>query len=266
MPSASATTAARAGRRSSMNSTLLPGVLTVARDDCPAGRRFAGHHPDLLAVVHQVLELPQHHLPHVLRQMIIQRVAVYLERMILPALALVYECAVVIQRQCGMQIGPAAARCAWYYTANAGIPAASIDELPQLGGCAAPAVRNCREKLPQGGAGDVLRAGPKSALARPSDAQKLVQGDARKAMAHGDTSTSENEPRLPPERIRAARNPAGDVPIGLAGDSKNRPLPDAPRSPRETALSRGNFFHGKYDLHAARELPRLPSRSRPTRP
>jgi hypothetical protein len=85
----------------------LPGVATGARGNDAALRGIAPQDADLIVIGHQALKLAQHHLPHKLRQMIIQRIPVYLKSVIFATLALIDQGIVVVLRQGGGEGHPA---------------------------------------------------------------------------------------------------------------------------------------------------------------
>jgi hypothetical protein len=87
----------------------LPGVATGARGNCAALKRIAPQDANLIVIAHQTLELAQNHLPHELRQVIIQCIPVNLKSVILAVLALIDQGIVVGLRQGAVQMHPAAA-------------------------------------------------------------------------------------------------------------------------------------------------------------
>ena len=81
------------------NRVYCRACATGARGNHAALQRIAAQNADLIVIAHQSLKLAQYHLPHKLRQMIIQRIPVYLKSVILATLALIDQGLVVVLRQ-----------------------------------------------------------------------------------------------------------------------------------------------------------------------
>jgi hypothetical protein len=112
----------------------VPGVPTGARGNHAALKRIAHQEAILIVINHHVLELPQDHLPYRLRQMIIQRIPVYLKSVILATRASLNERLVGILRQGCANSGPTALLSAHDLATGSRVSTQGRDQLAQLGG------------------------------------------------------------------------------------------------------------------------------------
>jgi hypothetical protein len=163
----------------------LPGVATGARGNCAALKRFASQDANLVVIAHQALELAQDHLPHELRQMIIQRIPVYLKSVILAMLTLVDESVVVVLRQGNVQIRPPATGRAEDFAAHGRIPTELPDQSAQLRRGDGMSASPVDEQLSEHTAARMLGAGDKPMLTIARNCQQLAEGHNGVAVIHG---------------------------------------------------------------------------------
>jgi hypothetical protein len=214
-------------------------VATGARGNCAALKRIAPQDANLIVIAHQALKLAQNHLPHELRQMIIQRIPVYLKSVILATLTLIDQRIVVVLRQGGVQIRPATAGCAEDFAAHRRIATELPDQSAQFHRSHGVPARATHEQLLQSVRARMLGAGDKPMLTISGNRQQFAEGHNGVAVVHGaslDIGTA---------RFASRRDTAFVIPDN-AVDAKKSALQSTVRAP-------GIFFTASlvraYELH-----------------
>jgi hypothetical protein len=177
----------------------VPDVPTGARGNQAALKRIACQEAILIVINHHVLELPQDHLPYGLRQMIIQRIPVYLKSVILAMRTSLNERLVGILRQGCMKSGPTAMLSPHDLATDSRVSTQARDQLAQLGsdfGVTAGAA--CKQFL-EAITAHLLGAYGESTLPVPYNRQQLAEGYDCVTVFHG--SPLESDLRLDPVRL-----------------------------------------------------------------
>jgi hypothetical protein len=223
----------------------LPGVATGARGNCAALKRIAPQDANLIVIAHQALELAQDHLPHELRQMIIQCIPVYLKCVILATLTLIDQRIVVVLRQGGVQIRPATAGSTENFAAHGRIATELPDQSPQFRRRHSVSARATHEHLLESVGARMLGASDKPMLTIPCNRQQLAEGHNGVAVVHGaplDFGTA---------RFASRRDTAFVIP-DAAVDAEKSALQQSQYA-RQEFFSRP-LFAGAYELHDRRRV------------
>jgi hypothetical protein len=160
-------------------------VATGARGWNAALQGIAFQDANLVVIAHQALKLAQNHLSHKLRQMIVQRIPVYLESVVLATLALIDEGIVVILRQGRTEIHPSATIRAEDLAAYRRIAPELSDQSTQLRRSDRVAAGASHEELPKHVRARVFRATDEPTLTLSGNRQQLAERHNGVAVVHG---------------------------------------------------------------------------------